>query len=538
MSDCRREQRFGLLGGLLVIGLLILPTLHAANAIKVESTTAEPGAQDILVRILIDHEDPIMGLSFAGQYDDRLTFDRWTVEGTLFGPDQLDADYVQTIAWGNVFGVAVVIELPDSLEDPYLQKTLPAGTDQYVLGAIFDMEPGVPVGTELTLELRDDLRSTADPGSPAVAPVFTVAGQTVTPDLFSGTITVAAPPSITAVDPADGPTAGGTSVTITGANFTSDITVTFGGQPLQDLTVVDQGTIKGTTPPHAAGAVDVVVSNSFGSDTLEGGFTYHAPPAITAINPASGPADGGTAVTITGTGFTPDAVVTLDGQPLQDVTVSSETTIQGVTPAHAPGPVDVTVTTAYGSDTLEGGFTYEEVPPPPPTISSVSPNEGPGDEDIVITGTNFTPDASVSFGGTPCTDVVVVSETEIHCHIPACGGTTDWVPIAVTTPGGTARLEEGYRCVPAIVFVRGNANCDQAVDIGDAIAILSYLFSGKTVSCLDALDSNDDGKLDIADAIYLLGYLFSSTAPPPDPFPEAGVDPTPDDLGCDASCGV
>ena len=51
-------------------------------------------------------------------------------------------------------------------------------------------------------------------------------------------------------------------------------------------------------------------------------------------------------------------------------------------------------------------------------------------------------------------------------------------------------------------------------------------------NCEDALDANDDGQLDIADAIYVLNYLFIAGPAMPPPFPEPGLDPTADGLGC------
>ncbi|MBT6541498.1 MAG: hypothetical protein HOM39_08035, partial [Planctomycetes bacterium] len=52
--------------------------------------------------------------------------------------------------------------------------------------------------------------------------------------------------------------------------------------------------------------------------------------------------------------------------------------------------------------------------------------------------------------------------------------------------------------------------------------------------CDNAADSNDDGTLNIADAIALLSYLFSGASAPPAPFPDCGIDPTVDALECDA----
>ncbi len=77
-------------------------------------------------------------------------------------------------------------------------------------------------------------------------------------------------------------------------------------------------------------------------------------------------------------------------------------------------------------------------------------------------------------------------------------------------------------------FVRGDANGDSLVDIGDPITILGVLFNSDPASeCLAQLDSNDDNQIDIGDAIYVLNFLFQDTAQPPAPFPDPGPDPTP-----------
>ena len=47
---------------------------------------------------------------------------------------------------------------------------------------------------------------------------------------------------------------------------------------------------------------------------------------------------------------------------------------------------------------------------------------------------------------------------------------------------------------------------------------------------------NDDGSLDLSDAVNLLDFLFTGGGAPEAPFPLAGLDPTPDSLGCDAGC--
>ncbi|GIH95420.1 IPT/TIG domain-containing protein [Planobispora siamensis] len=83
-----------------------------------------------------------------------------------------------------------------------------------------------------------------------------------------------------------------------------------------------------------------------------------AAPTIAAVSPATGPAAGGTVITITGSGFTADAAVTVDGVAATAVDVDTATKLKCTTPAGSAGPADVVVTTAGGSATKAGAFTY------------------------------------------------------------------------------------------------------------------------------------------------------------------------------------
>lgn len=83
-----------------------------------------------------------------------------------------------------------------------------------------------------------------------------------------------------------------------------------------------------------------------------------APPTITTVAPTTGAAAGGTAVTITGTGFTGATGVTFGGTAGTNFVVVSATSITCMSPAHAAGAVDVVVASPNGSATKTGGFTY------------------------------------------------------------------------------------------------------------------------------------------------------------------------------------
>jgi hypothetical protein len=85
-------------------------------------------------------------------------------------------------------------------------------------------------------------------------------------------------PSLLVLKPKSTNIAGGKKVTISGDNLEGVTGVTFGGTAATDLDVsaAGDGVITVTAPAHAAGAVDVVVTDDIGATTLTGGFTYKA----------------------------------------------------------------------------------------------------------------------------------------------------------------------------------------------------------------------------------------------------------------------
>src|SRR4029079_15083982 len=69
-------------------------------------------------------------------------------------------------------------------------------------------------------------------------------------------------PTVTQISPSQGPTTGGTSVTITGSGFLDGATVTFGGAAATNVVVVSATTITANTRAGSPGVVDVVVTNA------------------------------------------------------------------------------------------------------------------------------------------------------------------------------------------------------------------------------------------------------------------------------------
>ena len=251
-------------------------------------------------------------------------------------------------------------------------------------------------------------------------------------------------PTVSAISPTTGTTSGGTPLTITGTGFLTGATVKLGATSATGANVVSSTLMTATTSAHSAGAVSVVVTNPDGQNgTLSNGYSYsNPPPNATLITPNSGPAAGGTSVTITGTGFLSGATVSLGGTTATNVSVASSTSITATTAAHAAGAVSVVVTNsdAQGS-TLSNAYTYVAAP----TVTAINPSTGPigGGTGLTITGTNFVSGATVSFGGTAATAVTVASSTSITVAAPAHGAGT--VDVVVTNPDGqNAKLANGY----------------------------------------------------------------------------------------------
>ncbi len=79
------------------------------------------------------------------------------------------------------------------------------------------------------------------------------------------------------------------------------------------------------------------------------------------------------------------------------------------------------------------------------------------------------------------------------------------------------------------LFLRGDADGNSTINIADAIFILQYLFArGRPPACMDSADVDDSSQVNIADAISTLSYLFGNSFAPAYPFPDKGLDGTPD----------
>src|SRR5215831_13944634 len=93
------------------------------------------------------------------------------------------------------------------------------------------------------------------------------------------------PPTVTNVNPNTGPTSGGTSVTITGTNFSDATAVSFRSNAAGSFTVNSATQITATSPA-GVGTVDVTVTTAGGTSAISSGdrFTYGLVGTTTALS--------------------------------------------------------------------------------------------------------------------------------------------------------------------------------------------------------------------------------------------------------------
>lgn len=127
-------------------------------------------------------------------------------------------------------------------------------------------------------------------------------------------------PNLAGVSPTFGPTAGGTSVTISGGNLIQ-ATVKFGTIAVTVTSGTDSQIVI-TAPPHSSGPVDILVTVPGGMATLANAFFYDDPPVVGAPLVVSGSPLAGRPVSVTVSASDPDNTALLvtfdwgDGSPL------------------------------------------------------------------------------------------------------------------------------------------------------------------------------------------------------------------------------
>jgi hypothetical protein len=160
-------------------------------------------------------------------------------------------------------------------------------------------------------------------------------------------------------------------------------------------------------------------------------------PQVTGVIPSSGPAAGGTAVTLHGSGFTGATAVSFGAQAATGLIIDSDTQIRAVTPPGG-GTVDVTVVTPGGTTAVSPAsrFTYLGATV---SVTGVNPSQGPqtGGTTVVISGSGFTGTTQVLFGAVPAGGFTVDGDSQVTAVSPAGSGTVD---VMIATIAGTSTV--------------------------------------------------------------------------------------------------
>jgi len=269
--------------------------------------------------------------------------------------------------------------------------TLTVGGEEITAGvAVTASSPNVVLGTTTFSGSISTVASTSARLNLSISPTTPLGPKSIAVSrnadvsILAGALVITDPiPSGIAVAPSSGSTAGGTPVTVSGANFREGAQVYFGGLAATSVNVLNSGTILVNAPQNARGPVNVVVVNADGTwGFASRAFTYDtSPPVITRVTPLAG---------------SPATVVTIEGENfdarLQDVSVQFSgvsAQVVSVTPAL------VTAIVPYGATTgpITVNVAGDRVTGPSFTVTGIS-------------STNFAAarfdfiDASVAAGGT------------------------------------------------------------------------------------------------------------------------------------------
>jgi hypothetical protein len=236
------------------------------------------------------------------------------------------------------------------------QGSTGGGTPVTITGTNLSGTTAVRFGTKLATNVTNvsptQVTALSPSGAGSVGVTVTTPGGTSNPIPFF----YVGAPFKSSLGPTSGTLAGGNTVTINGAGLATATGVSFGANTATPTVISD--TQLTVTVPAGAAAGPVGVSVTTAGGTNNGlSYTYVDAPTVTTVAPTSGPASGGTGVTITGTNLDSTESVTFDGAPAPFSVVNS-TTVSAVTPPGTAGPVDVVVSNPAGSDTAVGAYTY------------------------------------------------------------------------------------------------------------------------------------------------------------------------------------
>jgi len=276
----------------------------------------------------------------------------------------------------------------------------------------------------------------------------------------------------------NGPSAGGNSITATtsGGTFLAGTTVVFHadatvacpatyGTPVANMVATGLRVLTtnklafvvpaGVVTPQPAGYRACAYAGGTSGSTLISEtsaatpYIVAAPATILSVSPAAGAAQGGTSITVTGTNLLGITGATVGGVPLLNVqSINGGTGFTATTPAHAAGgPFTIAVTTAGGTASKANAFTFSNG-------IVVSPAKAPNTKpvDVDVQGVGF---GAITFSAT---DTNGATPNAVTGHVYLVNGRYD--PSASTTPAGAFKTNDALlECTDVLVISDSELVC-------------------------------------------------------------------------------
>lgn len=281
-------------------------------------------------------------------------------DGTVLGKTSIQVDAEGNVTLGqNTLTVQLVPQVT-SLNPQVLPVT---GNTQIVLtGTGFTDASAVKFGsTDATSFVVD-----SDTQITATAPAMAAGNVNITVTTPGGTSATASAnqasyvnvPTLTQLNPSSGSISD--SITLTGTDFNAthgNNTVNFGTTPATPS--AGSGTsLTVNVPNDISGIVPVTVVNN---QQTSNALNFSVVPKVTSLGTNTGLSSGGTAVVLTGSGFTGATAVKFGTTDATGFTVNSNTQITATSPAGSTGSVNIRVTTPGGTSGSAAGnsFTYQ-----------------------------------------------------------------------------------------------------------------------------------------------------------------------------------
>lgn len=462
----------GTLPGLMLLALLALPTLAAAQAplflLQASNVTLAPGGVTT-VPLIAANDLPIGAFSLGVLHDEILTvvgISPGAVVEAVDGGNGSSFWSAQITTNGAAAGFSGVVIFMIAADAMGIIDPIPTGTSQEIVRLEVSSPGGTP-GSSLLMEIVDGLAPEPTPVNPdpqavAVTVVDETGGEH---NLQTGVVTI--PGSVTLITPALEDLE-----CLLSDPCSCEVTLSWINPYPYDAIEVFQGSTLLTTLIDSGNGLDTSLVTTIGDPAAGGGLE-----TFTLIAYSGAVSSTSVACIVNCPGLqTPDAV--------EDLTC-------------APDPIGGSVLLTWNLGDNADSYTAIEIYVDGGLVEVVDSDE-----------------TSISLDLGPETGVHLI---EVQA-IGDCGLSAPAVDCTIDLPH---------------LFRRGDTNNSGSINLGDPINLALWLFQFiPYLPCHDAADADDNGDLQITDVLYLIYYLFTVGPPPNSPFDTCGADPTPDPLDC------